>query len=338
MPTKQPNSTQKLLVAALEGKQNILVATHIFPDADALGSQLALGNILESLGRRVVYYNEETYPEHFAFLPGCEKLTTVLPDLHQIDAAIAVDCGDAFRLGKAREQFLEIHPFLVIDHHAGHKAFGDHSWVEPKRSSCGEMVYDLAVALGATVSYEAAYCLFTAIVADSGSFKYDSTSAYTFQVASALVDLGVNPSEVAAKLFDNFTPQRLHLLEQVLGTLELHAEDRLAIITATDAMFNRTGTSRNDTEDFINFPRSMGSVQVAVFIKDAKGGMISVSLRAKGHCDVSRIAAKFGGGGHRNAAGFRLADKTLAMVRQELLEVVNAELAGCAAGDNRDRN
>ena len=321
-----PKKTPDAIVEPLRQAKNILVGTHVFPDGDALGSLLALGDILESLGKKVYLYCEESASHLYDFMPGCEKVQNLLPELMSFDAAIAVDCGDRYRLGHAEDKFSEIHPFIVIDHHAGHKGFGDISWVEADRSSTGEMIFDLAMALGAEISHDAAYCLFTAIVSDTGSFKYESTSAYTFQVASQLLSRGVVPSEVAGKLFDNYSVNRLHLLEKVLGSLELYDSGTIAMISATQAMFAESGAKREDTEDFINLPRALRSVKVAAFFKETEGNDIKVSLRAKGGCDVSQVATKFGGGGHRNAAGYKKNDSTIAEVRSELLKELQDRL------------
>lgn len=291
------------IVKAIQTADTILVATHVFPDGDALGSQLGLSNILEGMGKTVFRYSEEPASYLYDFLPDCDKLVGTLPDLSQIDCAIVLDCGDRFRLGKAMDALLTIRPVIVIDHHAGHQDFGDLRWVNSGRASTGDMVYELAKALIAEISLDAAYCLYTAIVADTGSFKYASTTASTFTIAGALVARGVNPEQVAAKLFDNFTVNRLQLLQTVLSTLKLFANGRLALITASREMFELTGAGAEDTESFINYPRSLTSVKVAVFLKE-KEGVISVSMRSKGsHYDVAEVARKLGGGGHRNAAG-----------------------------------
>jgi phosphoesterase RecJ-like protein len=262
----------------------------------------------------------------YDFMPGAEKLDSKLPDVSRFDAAVAVDCGDSFRLGAQMETLLKIHPFVVIDHHAGHRDFGDLSWVEADRSSTAEMIFDLAKALDVEISYNAAYCIYTAIVSDSGSFKYESTTAYTFQVASSLLNRGVVPSEVAGKLYDNYSVNRLRLLEKVLSSLELHNEGQVAVITATKEMFEESGAKREDTEEFINLPRALSSVKVAVFFKETPDNYIKVSLRAKGECDVAQVALGHGGGGHRNASGYRVKGKTLAEVSGELLPELKKRL------------
>ena len=315
----QPTESFSRIVENIQASNSILVATHIFPDGDALGSQLGLGAILESLGKKVFYYSEEPAADHYKFMPGCDKLDTVIPEPMVFDAALALDCGDQLRLGKEMNRLLEIRPFMVIDHHVGHKEFGDLRWVDPGLSSTGEMVYELAGALGAEINYDAAYCIYAAIVSDTGSFKYDSTTPDTFRIAGELIARGLKPFQVAGKLFENYTVSRLQLLKEVLATLMLLGQERIATITVTREMFDKTGACKEDTEDFINFPRSIHGVKVAVFFKEGVDNWISVSLRAKGECDVAKVARNFGGGGHRNAAGFRLQGSTISEVSEKLI-------------------
>jgi len=300
--------------------RKLLLATHINPDGDALGSLLALGAVLESLGKEVFCYSEEPAPSMYAFLPGHQRLMTTLPETLAFDAAIALDCGDRFRLGREMERLLTIQPFMVIDHHVEHKEFGDLEWVEPGRAATGEMVYELAKLLGAEISPQAAFCLYTAIVSDTGGFRYAATTAETFAVARDLVLLGVDPAAVAGWLFNNYSCSRMRLLQAVLANLEICAGERIAIMSATMRMLADTGTTAADTEGFINYALALQSVQVAAFIREGDNGRISVSLRSKGEWDVAAIATRFGGGGHRNAAGFRLPDRTIAEVRQSVID------------------
>jgi len=309
------------ILSVLQKAKKVLVVTHVYPDGDALGSQLALGECLESLGKEVFLYSEEKVSHLYDFLPGCSKLRHSLDDVSAYDCVVSVDCAECHRMGRATDGLLAAKQVIMIDHHAGHQLFGDLHWVDPNRASTGEMIYDLVVALGAEISPDAAYCLYTALVSDTGSFMYSSTTADTFRVAADLVNRGVKPSDVAGKLFDNFTINRLKLLRLVLDSLEIHGDDRIALISATREMFGETETVPADTENFINYPRSLASVRVAAFIKETRNGVVSVSLRSKGDdCDVAAVAAEFGGGGHRNAAGFKIVDGDRITVRRELLQ------------------
>ncbi|MCI5143412.1 MAG: bifunctional oligoribonuclease/PAP phosphatase NrnA, partial [Candidatus Electrothrix sp. ATG1] len=245
-------------------------------------------------------------------------------------SGIALDCGDLGRLGEKGDELSNIQPFLVIDHHQGNKGFGDLHWVEPHRSSTGEMIYDLAEELGVAdkLSQKAATCLYTAIVTDTGSFRYDSTTGHTFAVAGNLINRGVTPASVCQKIFDNASFGSLHLTQTVLATLTTYLDDQVAIIRMTQQMLQETGTNYEDAEGLINFPRSVKEVRVAVFMKEGEPGtdQISVSLRAKGDCDVAEVAAQFSGGGHRNAAGCRFLGKTMDEVCTMLLPLLEQAL------------
>ena len=323
------------VLAALRKTDNIMLVTHFNPDGDALGSLLGLADILEGLGKRVLPFLEESVSPLYRFLPGCahvqtdwEKVAEFIEQVHENILLVCLDCGDEHRLGRYRHELMRIKPLIVIDHHQGNNGFGDASWIESHRSSTGEMIFDLARALATDISPKAAECLYAAISTDTGSFKYDSTSDHTFAVAGELVKLGVRPASIASNLFDNYTLGRVRLMQEVLATLDMHERDRIAIIRVTQNMLERTFTTMEDTEYFINFPRAIRSVRVAVFLKEIASGYISVSLRSKGQCDVAQIAKGFGGGGHRNASGFRCQGKNLEEMRDELLPLLRQEVQG----------
>ncbi len=321
------------LVQAIRETSNIVLATHINPDGDALGSLLGLAGILEAMGKEVVRYLEEPVSHLYDFLPGTQKVVNDLGAVQRFIEeagddilAISLDCGDMQRLGQSGPWLMKTRPFVVIDHHKGNNGFGDLTWIEPHRSSTGEMIYDLACALDQPLSRNAAICLYTAILTDTGSFHYESTSAHTFEVAARLLECGVQPDKVAQSLYDNYTVGRLRLMQLVLATLETFYQDRIGLLRVTRSMLGRTGTGLEDTENFINLARSIATVEVAVFFKETDDNMISVSLRAKGHCDVAKVAARFGGGGHRNAAGFRQSGLDMDRLRDRLLPLLMQEL------------
>jgi phosphoesterase RecJ-like protein len=317
----------------IRNTDNFVLMTHLHPDGDALGSLFALADILESQGKKVFRYLEDPLSHLYEFLPGCHlgqtdlaALQTFVAGANGNIAAISLDCGDCDRLGREKRELLNLHPFLVIDHHRGHREFGDYRWLDAHRSSTGEMVYELAMELDVEPSYIAAYNLYVAISTDTGSFRYENTSPRTLQIAAELVKSGVRPEEVAGYVYDNFTLQRLRLMEQVLATLQLFEADQLAFITVTNKMLADCGAMREDAEGFINYPRALRTVKVAVFLKETPEGGVSVSLRAKGGCDVAEVAADFGGGGHRNAAGFRLADQKVSEVQDQVLQALKKAL------------
>lgn len=316
----------------IKNTRSVVLFTHVHPDGDALGSLFGFADVLENMQKKVFCYLEEPVPYLYHFLPGQNRVSTSLADLfafveaNEDVVAISLDCGDCKRLGNNFEDLLKIQPFLVIDHHSSHKDFGQYRWVDPTKSSTGEMVYELTRQLEGRISGEAAYNLYVAIATDTGFFCYNSTSAGTLRIAAELVDRGVRPDEVAGQIHNNYTPERIRLMEMVLSTLHLYSSGRLATIHVTQEMIAESKALPEDIEGFVDFPRSIKKVKVAAFFKENKNGVISVSLRAKGECDVAEIAKSFNGGGHRNAAGFRFSGKTLEQVRtivtDELLRVV----------------
>ncbi len=310
------------IVDLLLRAEKVLLTTHIFPDGDALGSQLGFGHALTAMGKEVYLYCEEPASYLLDFLPGCEKLIPFFPDGHDFDCAVSLDCGDIRRLGNQAYGLIEHSPFIVIDHHTGHQDFGDLRWVDAKRSSTGEMVYDLLRLLGGRITKDCAYCLYTAILTDTGSFRYDSTSPHTMRVAADLMEYGISVPEICGHIYDNYTKNRLDLLQQVLASLKFYEDDKIAVIQVTQQLFRATETTGVDTELFINFPRSLHTVKVAVFLKETSDNLVGVSMRSKGEVDVAKVAQSLGGGGHRNAAGFKLPDVSLDDVQKRLLAIL----------------
>lgn len=327
------------VVDDLRKSTKIVAATHVHPDGDALGSLLAFAFLMESLGKEVFCLLEEPVSHLYRFLPGSERLHCDLDVYHQFVAesggsltCVSLDCGDRFRLGdKLGRELLALNPFVVLDHHATHQEFGTSRWVNVSSSSTGEMVFELGELMGAELSYEAAFNLYVAIVTDTGSFRYECTSSRTLQIAGQLLECGVRAEEVSERIYDNYSPGRLRLLQKVLGSVLLYENSRIALMTVTREMLQSTGTTMDDVENFINFPRSVETVKVAVLIKEGGAGNLSVSMRAKGEVDVAEIAEKFGGGGHRNAAGFRLYDMEIEELKKALLEVVGRAVNDDAA-------
>jgi phosphoesterase RecJ-like protein len=322
------------LIAEIHGATNIVLLTHSHPDGDALGSLFAFADILERLGKKVFCFLEEPVSHHYDFLPDTERAHTQLEEFRQfvVDAAgdilmVGLDCGDDDRLGKSKSEFLKIEPFLVIDHHRSHRAFGTISWVDPCRSSTGEMIYELAQALNVPISYNCAYNLYVAICTDTGSFRYESTTPRTMHIAAELLGKGVRPEEVGSHLYDKYSIERLKLMEMVLATITLCVREQIAFMHVSQKMLKESGATIQDVEGFVDLPRSLLSVKVAVLIKEAGNDIVAVSMRAKGQCDVAAVAKEFDGGGHRNAAGFRCHGKTIDQVQLDVRDAVCRFLA-----------
>jgi phosphoesterase RecJ-like protein len=317
----------------LTGAETVVLSTHVKPDGDALGSMLGLGEVLERAGKKIICYLEDPVPRSYAFLPGVVSIIDSAVEVRRKTTgckrvvSVALDCGDIGRLGKCWLLLDRIRPLCVIDHHQGNKGFGDINWVESECCSTAEMVCDLVEFMGLGFTSSSATCLYTGIITDTGSFRYAATTSHTHRVAAHLVDCGASPGEINEKLHDNYSLGRLQLMQMVLTTLELFAGEQIAVIRVTAEMMAETDTGVEDTEMFINLPRSIGSVQVTAFLKEGKN-FVSVSLRSRGRCDVAKVAACFGGGGHNKASGFLVKNGGLETVWARLLPIIIQQLDG----------
>lgn len=301
---------EKIVDVILTGKR-FLIASHENPDGDAIGSMLALGLSLESIGKEVVFYDKDGAPLFLQFLPCAGRIKTSLnPSGENFSATFALDCTDTERPGKEFEKFTKsgkCGTVIIIDHHQTTKPSADIHLLDPRSSSTGMIIYSLLKALRLQISADAAKCIYTTIVGDTGSFNYSNTNAETFRVAAELVDLGVNPSEISEAIYENEPLKRVKLLALILPTLEVTEDGRIASVVANREMFRATGTSRGDTDGVVNFPRAIKGVEVAVLFReeepDENDSRWKISLRSKGKINVAQVAEKFGGGGHERASG-----------------------------------
>ncbi|MBI5846449.1 MAG: bifunctional oligoribonuclease/PAP phosphatase NrnA [Nitrospirae bacterium] len=289
------------LLTALRKEQAFLLATHINPDGDALGSCLALAEALEAHGKKVHIFDRDPVPEPYRFMPGHKKCKSSLGyQLRKNPLLILLDCNSPERAALEGYSFAKS---VVIDHHETESPFGDIRWVEPTAAATGLMVFHLIKALNIGLTKSMATNLYTAIAVDTGTFRYSNTSSDVLRASAELIDAGAQPGVISEHLYERWNKNRFDLLNLCLGTLEIR--DNVALIHVTRAMFRKTGTVEADTENFANVPRMIDSVAISALIRETEDGRWKVSMRSKGQANVAKIAALYGGGGHRNAAGFR---------------------------------
>jgi bifunctional oligoribonuclease and PAP phosphatase NrnA len=314
--------TIRKIVAAIGAHQRFLVATHIRPDGDAIGSVLALTSMLRKLGKVADAYCQDPAPPSQEFLLGANGILHEVSDLSVYEVIILVDCGDRHRVGDALDAKLDRAALLInIDHHASSTSFGDIYWVEGGASSTCELLYDLSQEIPVELDETIASQLYTGVLMDTGSFRFANTSKRALQIAAALVDAGAKPAYIAEQVYDSITPNRLCLLVEVLGDLSFYADSRLVTAAITPEMYERTGTSPTDSESFINHMRSVKTVLVAILFRAESDGIVYASLRSKGDVDVAGFAQLHGGGGHRRAAACRVKGE-FNNVRRQLTEEV----------------
>ncbi len=321
--SKLKTDTIGQIVAAIDRNQRFLVATHIRPDGDAIGSVLAMASMLRKMGKNADAYCQDPAPPSQEFMFGVHDILHNGVEVRHYDVAILVDCGDKHRVGERLESELGHVPLLInIDHHISSTPFGDIYWVEADASSTCELLYDLCHKLPVALDETIATQLYTGILMDTGSFRFANTTRKALEVAAELVDAGAAPAYIAEQVYDSVSPNRLRLLGEMLADLAFHADQRLVTGVITPAMYERTDTTPTDSESFINYLRSVNTVQVAILFRAETDGRVYASLRSKGDVDVASFAQRHGGGGHRRAAAFRVEGNFDALRRQLTAEVL----------------
>lgn len=293
------------IISEINENNSFLITTHENPDGDAIGSSLALANFLRKLGKDVHVYCCDIVPDNYAFLPLADTVAQTIPDF-RFDVCFILDAGDMNRTGNDFAAYNQCGKIINIDHHPDNRNFGAINLVDPKASATAALVYRIIKHSGQSFDYPTALCIYTAVVTDTGSFRYSNADPEAFAITGEMVAQGINPWHVAERLFESQPKQRLELLALALATLHVVERGDVASITVTLDMFDKTGATADLTDGFINYPRSIRGVEVAVFFREVETGVSKVSFRSKGKVDVSSLAAAFGGGGHRNAAGCKI--------------------------------
>jgi phosphoesterase RecJ-like protein len=302
---------------AILARRRFLISSHARPDGDSIGSQLAMAYALEALGKEVRIVNADPAPEHYMDFPGVDRIEIARAVAEtDADALIVMESGDLMRTGVSG---LQGRFTINIDHHQGNTHYGALNWVDESAAACGEMVFDLVEALGVPLTIEVATHVYLAILTDTGSFHYSNITPKTFEICRRTVEAGVNPAAMARRVFDQNSFGKLKLIGALLAAMDLLDNGRLAAMYLNDDIMNATGTTYNDTEGLINLPLTAREIQAVVFFKLGADGDIHVSMRSKYDVDVRSVAARHGGGGHKNAAGFKVAGR-LDAVRDGILK------------------
>ena len=310
----------KEVLQKIEQAHHIALLTHIDPDADTLGSALGMFFALKSINKRATVVSSGKLPYNLKFLPGVGKIKKELPD--RADLWISFDCGSFDRLGVEQKG-----AFLInIDHHASNTLYGDINIVKPSSASTSQVVYEVLKALDLPIPKQSAICFYTALVDDTGFFKYNSVNSEVFLVAKELCDLGAVPEEIAVELTMREPLAKLRLIELMLQSLQLHLLAKVAIVYLTQEMLAKSGATKEMGESALDMARSLATVEVAVMLRQEEDARIKVSLRSKSKVDVGKIAVMFGGGGHKRAAGFTVTLQDFSKVEEQILKVLSKEL------------
>ena len=306
----------------LREHQRFAVMSHVRPDGDALGSQLALALSLHQLGKEVRVWNEEGMLEKYSFLPRAELVTKPPSIPEDFDCAIALDTAIQSRLGTALAAVRSAKIWINIDHHLSNPGYGDVVDVDPDAPATAEIIFRLIKSQNLPFNRDIAENLYAAISTDTGSFQYPKTSARTFEIAAELIRAGLDVGRLNQQLYENYPRRRLELLRELLRTMRFEHRGRVASVSLSLKTAAELGVLPDDNEGLIDHLRAIRGVIVAVFFEELNDGKVRVSMRSKDDAvDVCAICQKFGGGGHTLAAGARVRG-TLAEVEEKVLEEI----------------
>lgn len=313
------------VVEAIRSRQSFVLTSHARPDGDAIGSQIALGLALESLGKTVRFIGADPAPAPYRHFPSVDRIEQMSTWSGTADAIIVMECGSLDRTGvKGCESLFTIN----IDHHAGNTMYGAVNWFDESAAAVAEMAAEVIDALGVTWTRDIATHLYLGITTDTGSFRHANITARTFELCRRIAETGVSPAGLAREIFDSFSIGRVRLTGEMLHAMELHHSNRLAVLYFDDALLAACGATPDDTDGLVNIPLGARDVLAVALIKQQADGAFRVSLRSKGDVNVREVAQRWGGGGHRNASGCTLTSRGLEAAKDSLVRAMGEALGG----------
>ncbi|MFN8002329.1 MAG: bifunctional oligoribonuclease/PAP phosphatase NrnA [Acidobacteriota bacterium] len=320
------------VIELIEKHERFAITSHIRPDGDSLGSSLALCWILRGLKKDAEVIMCDHVPHAYRKLPGAEDVRVVKDIDRSYDAVFVIECSDVDRPGlpSLKDQFV-----VNIDHHSTTALFGDLNWIDSTAAAVGEMIYNLAKAIGSKISSEIASCVYAALLTDTGSFHFSNTTERTFKIASELVRHGAQPAKLSQAIFYNYPYAKVRLVGAVLSTLQRDETGRIAWIKMSKDAMSQTGATEDDSDGIINYPLTVGDVEAVAFFRELPNDTYRISLRSKNRVNVARVAEQFGGGGHANAAGFTI-KANYETLSSEVIEKLKDAVAQAPAANGRE--
>lgn len=310
------NKEWKKLDELIQKRASFAVVSHKNPDGDAIGSILAMGRMLRKKGKEVEIFNATPIPGNFAFLPDADLIKPLQERVYEV--LIALDCADLQRTGFNDSIRKKVDVVVNIDHHRTNTYFGDINIVDPSAAAVGCLLWQFVKYIKFPVDKDLATQIYIAILTDTGSFRYLTTTPKVLRTAAEILECGVNPWDVAYNVYEERRFGTLKLLGFALSTLETYCGNKLVIMCVTQEMYKKTFTQTKSTEGFVNYARAVRGGEVGVLLREDGPSFFRVSIRSKDRIDVSRMAAMFGGGGHKNAAGCEIKG-SLSEVREKII-------------------
>ena len=310
----------------LEPLSEVAIISHFRPDGDAIGSTLALGLALESMGKKVHLWNADGVPARYAFLPEAERI--LLPPTTWpagVEALICVDTGDVKRIGEAGVALFQQAPLtLNIDHHETNTLYARVNHVEGEAAACGCVLYKMIRSWGVELTRPMAEAFYTAISTDTGSFQYSSTSPEVMRIAADLLAAGVDVGDINRRIYQEVPLSTLAVQRDVLNNMVVEEQGAISHYSMPAGRRAELGVGMEDTKDLVDIIRVISGVKVSIIFEDLENGVIRMSLRSKDpRINVATLASQFGGGGHSMAAGVRMRGE-LAECREKVLQAIRA--------------
>ncbi len=316
-------------VDLVRSRQRFLLTTHVRPDGDGLGSMLALADALEARGKQTTLLIASTFPPRYDFLDPRRRVKRFQApgDEHRTaDAVLVLDTGTWNQLGDFGALLRQLDmPRVVIDHHVTQDDLGATRFVDTTAEATGRLIYEAITALGGPLGAEAAHCLFIALAMDTGWFHHANTRAASLELAARLVEAGARPTDAYHALYEQGSLGRMKLTGLVLERLTLAHAGLVCHTEVRRGDYDAVGAVPQDSEDLVNYTRSLAGVEVGLFFLEQPRGGVKVSFRAQKRVDVARVAETFGGGGHRLASGAVL-DTDLPTAKARVLAAIGAAL------------
>jgi phosphoesterase RecJ-like protein len=330
------------LHAFLDRHRAFLLTTHINPDGDAIGSEVAMARWLRGRGKQVRVLNDSPTPLAFGWLQADEPFEVYEEALceqrfAEADALIVLDTGNRQRIGRlARHLDRHAIAIAIVDHHVSHEGFGQVNVIEPELASTASLVFELMREAGVAPDLVAAEALYVGLFTDTGNFRYSNTDARAHRMAAALVEAGVDASDVTSRVQATAPAGRLRFFGEALAALQMLEGGRLAVVEATPDQFARHGLVGADTEGLVDMPRSIAGVEVVALFSEVEPGKVKVSLRSTGNVTIDQVCSRLGGGGHPHAAGVQMRgtrEEAKAKILPEIVRLLDAHAESAARGN-----
>jgi bifunctional oligoribonuclease and PAP phosphatase NrnA len=314
-----------ILKKIVKENNNFLLTTHVNPDADAIGSEIAFYNILKRLGKNISIINHSVTPSNLTFLDKGNNIIkfdskTCQQYFDNADVIIALDFNRSNRLVSMEQSFVESNKIKVcIDHHQDAEQIFNYYFYSDEYAATGQIIYDFIKQTKIVeLDYELAFPIYAAIMTDTGSFRFERTTPQLHRIAAELLECGFNPEDVYDKIYDQSKLSKLRLLGKTLETLKLAGANKIGYMFITQDTFKELNVIESDTDGFVNYSLSVENIILGILFIELKNGF-KVSFRSKGNLPVNQLAAQFGGGGHTNASGARFLNSRMNEEMQNII-------------------